>query len=194
MRKQGTIYIVPHRRRRESKTDYRQRLSLLRSGKHRLVIRRSVNNIVCQIVQYGKKGDKIITTADSKQLKKFGWKANCGNIPAAYLTGYLCGLKAKAAKANEAILDMGLHVSVKGSRIYACLKGAIDAGISVPHSEEILPPEDRFTGKHVEKYASELKKSDPEKYKRQFSALLKNKVEPESLSKHFSEVKAKLKA
>ena len=194
MKKHGTTYVVPHRRRRESKTDYRQRLRLLRSGKNRMVVRRSASNITCQIVGYQSKGDKTLVTADSKQLRKFGWKGNTGNLPAAYLTGYLCGMKAKAAKATEAILDAGLYDSVKGSRIYACLKGALDAGIKIPHSEEILPKEDRFTGKHVEKYAAELKKSDPEKYKRQFSALLKNKIEPEALSKHFEEVKAKLKA
>lgn len=194
MKKHGTTYIVPHRRRRESKTDYRQRLGLLRSGKHRLVVRRSVKNMACQVVKYGSKGDRTVASADSKQLGKFGWKASTGNLPAAYLTGYLCGLKAKAAKVNEAILDAGLYDSVKGSRVYACLKGALDAGLKIPHSEGILPPQERFTGKHVEKYAAGLKKADPEKYKRQFSALLKNKVEPESLSKHFGEVKAKLKA
>ncbi len=194
MKKQGRTYIVPHRRRREAKTDYRQRLELLKSGKNRLVIRRSVSNMTCQVVQYGKAGDKTLATADSRQLKKFGWKANTGNLPSAYLTGYLCGLKAKAAKVTDAIMDMGLYDSVKGSRVYACLKGALDAGLKIPHSEEILPKDDRFTGKHVEKYASELKKADPEKYKRQFSALLKNKLEPEALSKHFEEVKTKLKA
>jgi large subunit ribosomal protein L18 len=192
--KHGTTYIVSHRRRRESKTDYRQRLGLLRSGKNRMVVRRSNSNMVCQIVSYGRTGDKTLVTSDSKQLKKFGWKGNTGNLPAAYLTGYLCGVAAKKAKVTEAILDAGLYDSVKGSRIYACLKGALDAGLKIPHSEEILPPEERFTGKHVEKYAENLKKSDPEKYKRQFSSLLKNKIEPESLSKHFEEVKAKLKA
>ena len=126
--------IMPHRRRKEQRTDYHQRLRLLKSGQPRLVVRLSNSSITCQIVLHDPKGDKTIASATSFELRKHGWKGNTGNMPAAYLTGYLCGHKAKKKGTKEAIMDMGLHHSVKGSRIYSALKGAIDAGLTIPHS------------------------------------------------------------
>jgi len=32
------------------------------------------------------------------------------------------------------------------------LKGALDAGLNVPHSEEAFPSEDRLLGKHIEEH------------------------------------------
>ena len=143
------IYVVQHRRRREGRTDYRLRLKLIKSGKPRLVVRKSSNNIMCQVIEYGHTGDKVVASADSRKLKEFGWTGHCGNIPAAYLTGMLCGVNAKKAGVKDAILDAGLYTSTRGSRIYAALKGAVDGGISVPHSAEILPAADRIAGKHT---------------------------------------------
>ena len=186
------IRIVPHRRRREQRTDYRQRLRLLKSRKPRFVVRASVNSITCQIISHDSKGDRTLVSATSLELKKHGWKGHTGNIPAAYLTGFLCGQKAKKHKVKEAILDMGLHISVKGSRIYASLKGAIDSGLDIPHSVDILPSEDRIKGAHISRYAELLKKESPEKYGKRFSAYLKGSLQPEDLAKHFEEVKQKL--
>ncbi len=144
-----TNYIVPHRRRREQKTNYRKRLKLLKSGKIRAVVRRSVKNIRVQFVEWNGKGDNTISQTFSKELKKYGWDHYTGNVPASYLTGYLAGLKAKKKGIEEAVLDIGLHTSTKGSRIYAALKGLLDAGVQIPHSPEILPSEDRLFGKHI---------------------------------------------
>lgn len=184
--------VVPHRRRRELKTDYRKRLTLLRGGKPRLVVRKSVKNMVCQIVEYQASGDRTILTADSKELAKFGWQGGTGNIPAAYLTGLLCGVRAKKKKAKDAILDMGLYGSTKGNRIYAALKGAVDGGLEVPHSEKILPDDERLKGGHIAAYAEHLKKENAAGYKKMFSGYSKAKIAPESLPKHFDEVKAKI--
>lgn len=58
---------------------------------------------------------------------------------------------------------MGLHSSTKGSRVYAALKGIIDAGVNVPHSNEIFPKQERIIGKHIkskidiEKHFNEIK-------------------------------------
>ena len=141
-------YLIQFKRRRENKTNYRKRLALLKSDKTRLVIRRSLSNITVQFVNFLPKGDETIASATSAELKKFGWNRT-GNIPASYLTGLLAGKKAKDKKIDEAILDLGLNISTKGSRIYAALKGVLDSGIKVPHSEEILPSEDRIKGKHI---------------------------------------------
>lgn len=145
----GKTHIVKHRRRRMGKTDYRLRYGVLKSGKSRLVIRKSSNNIICQIITYDSKGDKVTASADSRNLKALGWSGHCGNIPAAYLTGMLCGSEAKKADIKEAVPDLGLYTSVKGSRIYAALKGVSDAGVQIPKSDEILPSQDRIEGKHT---------------------------------------------
>ena len=180
---------VPHRRRREGKTDYRLRLKLLKGGKPRFVARKSLNNMICQIIKHDPHGDKTIVSAEARELKKYGWAANCGNLPAAYLTGLLCALKAKGLNVKEALFDMGLYTSTKGSRLYSALKGALDGGLNIPFSEKNLPSSDRVSGKHIAEYAKQLKKSSPEEYKKRFSIYLKNKLNPEDIVKHFEEVK-----
>ena len=182
-------FKAPLRRRKEGRTDYRQRLELLKSGK--LAI--SSRNGVCQVVAHESTGDKTLVTASAMDLKNSGWKAHGGNIPAAYLTGYICGKKALKAKVTEAVLDIGLHHSSKGSSIYAALKGAVDAGLNVPHSDKSMPPADRVSGKHIASYAAALKSKDPEKYKLLFSAYLKAGVEPEKLAEHFEQAKKSVK-
>lgn len=145
----GKTHIVRHRRRRAGKTDYRLRLGVLKSGKPRLVIRKSSNNIICQIIAYHPNGDRVLAYADSRSLGNYGWSGHCGNIPAAYLTGMLCGAKAMKANVKEAVPDLGLYASVKGSRLYAALKGVADAGIHIPKSDDILPAQERIEGKHT---------------------------------------------
>ena len=147
MAKKST-YLIHFKRRREKKTNYRKRLALIKSEKIRLVIRKSLSNISVQFIDYKPNGDSTIASATSTELKKLGWDRT-GNLPAAYLTGLLAGKKAKNKKIEEAILDLGLQTSTKGSRIYAALKGVLDAGVKVPHSKEILPSEDRIKGKHI---------------------------------------------
>jgi large subunit ribosomal protein L18 len=51
---------------------------------------------------------------------------------------------------KEAVLDIGMQKSIKGCRLFAALKGVVDAGVEVPHSDDILPSEDRLTGKHID--------------------------------------------
>ena len=144
------------KRRREGKTDYQKRLRLLKSGKARLVVRRSLKYITAQLTEFGKQGEKTMVSTTSKEIKKLGWNFACDNLPAAYLTGLLIGKKSLDKKINEAVLDSGLYASVKGSRIYAVVKGANDAGLDIPSDEEILPSEERIKGEHIvgEKFKS----------------------------------------
>jgi len=141
--------VVKFRRKRKQKTNYRKRLNLLKSGKLRLVIRRSLKNIIVQIVEYNPEGDKILVSANSNEITKLGWDLNKNNTPACYLTGYLLGSKATKNNIKEAILDTGLQETSAGNRIYACLKGTIDGGLNVPASTNIFPSEDRIQGKHI---------------------------------------------
>lgn len=146
--------ITGFKRKRIGKTDYRKRLKILLADKPRMVVRKSLDNITAQLVEYSEGGDKIIASVHSSELKKYGYNGSKGNIPAAYLTGLIIGGKAKKKNVKEAVLDIGLQTSVKGSRIYSVLKGCVDAGMNIPHSKEILPSEDRIKGKHIKNFDS----------------------------------------
>jgi len=191
----GPRYRVPFRRRREGKTNYRLRRALVLSRVPRLVVRLTLKHAIVQVIEAEAIGDKVMVSAHSNELiKTYGWKSNNGNIPSAYLTGLLCGLKAKAKGLEEAFLDTGLHIPSKGTRIFAALKGVVDAGVEVPHSEEILPDEDRLSGKHIADYASSLSEEEPEVYKQTFAGYLSKGARPEDLSDQFSSVKDKITA
>jgi large subunit ribosomal protein L18 len=140
---------VPYRRRREDKTNYKKRIRLLLASKPRLVIRRSLKNVIIQVIEHRPKGDIILASAHSRELKKYGWDFNKGNLPSAYLTGLLAGKKATAKKCKEAILDLGLQTPRGGTRLFAALKGAIDGGLEIPHDAEIFPQENRLKGEHI---------------------------------------------
>ena len=148
----GPNYVAPFRRRREGKTDYRKRLKLLFSKKPRMAVRRSSKNISLQLIKAGNRGDLTLLSVSSSDLRKFGYEASTGNTPAAYLTGFLFGKKAVSKGYNEAILDIGLQSSTRGSRIYGALKGVIDAGVDVPFDEDALPSEDRINGSNISNF------------------------------------------
>lgn len=185
--------IVQLRRRREGKTHYKKRLKILMSKNPRLVIRKSVKNIQANIVEYNSKGDHVIISAHSNELKKLGWKLNRGNLPSAYLVGLLLGKRAKNKGIKSAVLDIGLNKSVKGSRFYAALSGALDAGLQVPHNPKVLPAKERISAQHVSKYAVKLK-NDENALKKQFSSYIKNDIDLEKLDDHFNSIKKKIEA
>ena len=177
-------YTVPLKRKREGLTNYKKRLNLLKSGDIRLVIRRSLNNINVQFVEFNPEGDKVLASANSKELtKRFGWKAGF-NTSSSYLTGLLAGLRAKGKKISKAVVDFGLQNT--GSRLYAALKGVVDSGLNVKHSKEIFPSDERIKGEHIAKYAQGL---DRVGYNKQFSKYMRNNIKAEEIAKHFEEVK-----
>ncbi|MCD6371343.1 MAG: 50S ribosomal protein L18 [Candidatus Aenigmarchaeota archaeon] len=168
--KLSPTFRMPLKRRKLGKTNYRKRLKLLLSKKPRLVVRKTNRYIIAQIIEYDEKGDRTVASVLSKELLKFGWIYSFKNTPAAYLTGLLIGKKALEKGIKEAVLDIGLHSPSKGARVFAVAKGAIDAGLRIPVSEEVFPSEDRIKGLHIESY---LKKF-------------------EGISKKFEEVKQKI--
>ena len=188
----GPRYRVAFRRRREGKTNYRTRKALVLSRVPRVVVRLSLKNVIAQVIEAQSNGDKVIVSAHSHELAKtYGWKCNGGNLPSAYLTGLLCGYKALSEGIETAILDIGLQIPVKGTRIFAALKGLVDAGVDVPHSDEVLPDDSRISGEHIAEYATQLAE-EPEVYKQKFAKYLAKKVKPEELPKHFEAVKDKI--
>ena len=143
---------MPFRRRREGRTNYHVRYKLILSKKPRVVVRKSNANTTLQLVIAEQKGDKTLLTVNSRELKNFGFTASLGNLPAAYLTGLLFGKKMLALGIVEGIADIGLHASTQGNRIYAAIRGVVDAGVDVPHGSEIFPDDGRIRGEHIKKY------------------------------------------
>lgn len=187
----GPQYNLPFRRRREGRTDYGMRRKLVASGMARLVVRPTNKHLAAQVIQAKPEGDLVVASAHSSELKEFGWKAPCGNLPAAYLTGLLAGRRAKSAGVSEAILDIGLHARGAGSRIFAAAKGALDAGLAIPHEGSVLPKPERIQGKHVGDYSKAIA-SETESHKKRFSTYIKHKLKPEDLPSHLAEVGAKI--
>ena len=66
-------------------------------------------------------------------------------------------------------MDIGLHTPVKGSNVFAVLKGALDAGLKLPYSKACFPAEDKLNGKTIAEYRKD-----------------------EELPKQFEDVKAKI--
>ena len=178
---------IVFRRKRELKTNYHKRLKLLLSRKPRLVIRISLKNVIAQIIEFDPKGDKVIASADSKDLQKFGWKYSRANTPAAYLVGLLVAKKAVKKNVKEAIVDIGLKSAIPKSKMFAAVKGAADAGLKIPFSEDAIPSEERISGKHIADYASALKGNA--EYEKKFSAHLKNNLIPEKITEQFEKTK-----
>ena len=171
-------------------------MKLLKSKKLRAVIRASNNHIIVQVIQSKIGGDKVIVSANSKELvSKFGWNANTGNIPAAYLTGFLAGIRAKKQNVEEAILDLGIFYH--RNRVLAAFKGLLQSGIEIPYNENFFPEniEEIITGSHIENYANLLKNENPEKYEQVFSRYLKNNnVNPQKISQLVSNTVKKIKS
>lgn len=190
----GTLYKVRFRRRRAGVTNYRLRRKLLLSKKHLLVARRTNRHIIAQLVKPHPRGDEVVAEATSIELvKKYRWRASTKNTSAAYLVGYLLGLKALKLGIEEAVLHIGLHRPTKGAVVFAVLKGAVDAGLKVPHDEEILPSQDRIEGRHIEDYARKLFEQSPQLYEKRFSKYLERRLRPEELSEHLKESLEKIK-
>ncbi|BBL67528.1 50S ribosomal protein L18 [Methanoculleus chikugoensis] len=151
----GPRYFVPFRRRHEGKTDYYKRMSLLSSGTPRMVVRKTNRQIIVQLVVPEIEGDRTLVAAYSTELAGYGYEGSTASTPAAYLTGMLFAVKALKEGYDEAILDIGLARAKPGARVFAALKGAVDAGLDVPYGESILPDEERLKGAHIVEFAPE---------------------------------------
>lgn len=133
------------KRRRESKTNYKKRLVLLKSNCPRLVVRKTNKYIILQIVETKHAQDKVLKMITTKELLKFGWPeekiGSLKSLAASYLAGLLI---AKKIKIKKAILDSGLIPNTKGSKVYAAVKGARDSGLNIPCSEKVFPDNEKI--------------------------------------------------
>lgn len=134
------------RRRKEGRTDYKARLGFLKSGKLRLVVRKSNRYVIVQLVETEIAQDKVLFSMSSKELVGLGWpkemSGSLKSLPACYLTGIIIG---KKAKGREIILDLGLQRNIHKGRIYAVLRGAVEGGAKTSVKKDIFPSDEMMS-------------------------------------------------
>jgi large subunit ribosomal protein L18 len=141
----------------------------------------SNQHVRAQLITPGPQGDETHVSASSEDLADYGWEAPTGNLPSAYLTGYLVGLRARETGLDEAVLDIGLNTATPGNKVFAVQEGAIDAGLDIPHNESVLADWSRNRGEHIAAYAEQR---DEPLYAGEFDAT--------ELPEHFDDVLGRL--
>jgi len=204
------------------------------SPKYRLVIRFSNTDVIAQIIYAKITGDIVVTSAYSHELKRYNVPVGLTNFAAAYCTGLLLarrhltklGLASKyVGKENVdgadfnvtpledgprpflAILDTGLARTTTGARVFGAMKGAIDGGLNVPHSDKRLfgfnietkkfdPKALRkvIFGGHVSDYMKKLADDNATRYQRQFSKYIKANITPDRLEDIYKKAHAAIRA
>jgi len=181
--------------------------------KYRLVVRFTNKDVIAQIAYSTIEGDHIVSAAYAHELPKYGVKVGLTNYASSYATGLLLArrvltklnlasayvgqekpdgaeyhveAKAEGARPFRAFLDVGLARTTTGARIFGVLKGAVDGGLDIPHSDRRFPGytdkldaavhKKYIYGKHVADYMTELQEEDDEKFKEQFSQYIKNGI------------------
>ncbi|EHL03541.1 putative 60S ribosomal protein L5 [Glarea lozoyensis 74030] len=197
--------------------------------KYRLVVRFTNRDIVMQIVTSEITGDKVFCAAYSHELKAYGIEHGLTNWAAAYCTGLLIARRVlkklgmdedftgveeadgeytltEATEGDEsrrpfkAFLDVGLHRTSTGARIFGAMKGASDGGILIPHSENRFPGYDIETKEldaetlrkyiyagHVAEYMETLADDDEERYKSQFQGYIDDEIEADGLEELYQD-------
>ena len=152
MMAKGRNQRLRFKRRRTAETDYQRRMRMLRGGMPRAVVRLSNTQVTCQLISYESSGDRVLASVTGKTLvDKHKWPSDASrkSVPACYLAGMALGKSAIGSGHTGAILDIGLAASSRGNRAYAALRGMIEAGMEIPHSEDVLPSDDRVDGSHI---------------------------------------------
>jgi large subunit ribosomal protein L5e len=199
--------------------------------KYRLVVRRTNKDIIAQIAYSKIEGDYIMASAYSHELPKYGVKVGLTNYAAAYCTGLLVArrLLTKVGLADtykgqeeadgdeymveeedgprpfQAFLDVGLARTSTGARVFGVLKGAVDGGLAVPHSQKRFPgfAEDELDvethkkyifGGHVANYMNELEEEDEDTYKAHFSKFIAAGVTADKLEDMYKAAHAAIRA
>lgn len=134
--------------------------------KYRLIVRFTNKDIVCQIAYAKIEGDQIVSSAYAHELPKYGVKVGLTNYAAAYCTGLLIARRTlqkfgldklyegqtevngemymveeidEERKPFRCYLDVGLARTSTGAKVFGVLKGAVDGGLNIPHSEKRFP-------------------------------------------------------
>jgi len=202
--------------------------------KYRMIVRFTNKDIICQIAYARLEGDIVVCAAYAHELPRYGVKVGLTNYAAAYCTGlllarrllkklgldsiyegqkdvngeYYCVECADGQpKAFKAVLDVGLYRTTTGARIFGALKGAVDGGLDIPHSEKRFPGWDNegkelkadvhrkhIFGQHVADYMRNLLDEDEGAFKRQFSRFIKEGIGAEGLEGIYKKAHTSIRA
>ncbi|VDM96817.1 unnamed protein product [Thelazia callipaeda] len=199
--------------------------------KYRLIVRFTNKDVVAQIAYSRIEGDVVVCAAYSHELPRYGIKVGLTNYASAYATGLLLarrhlakiglagtykGIEATGEDYNvekegqrapfRAVLDVGLARTVTGAKVFAVMKGVVDGGIDVPHSEtrffgynsetkyNAAAHRERILGKHVADYMTFLKEHDDEAYKRHFSRFIAANVNPDNIIEMYEKAHEAIRA
>ncbi len=107
----------------------------------------------------------------------------------------------------QAVLDVGLHRTTTGARIFGALKGICDGGVAIPHSTTRFPgapsEENDFNfdltrkyifGGHIGEYMTMLASEDPDKFKQQFAAAAAAGISGDDMEALYQSVHDKIRA
>jgi len=201
--------------------------------KYRLIVRYTNKDIIAQIAYSKIEGDFILSAAYSHELPKYGVKVGLTNYAAGYATGLLLARRlltklnlADAYKGHVDVtgqeynieanadgphpfrcyLDIGIARTTTGNRIFSVLKGAVDGGLSIPHSVNRFAgyEEDAkklnaevhrkyLFGGHVAGYMEHLQDEDADLYKRQFKSYVAAGINPEDVEKMYKKCHAAIR-
>jgi len=202
--------------------------------KHRMIVRITNRDVIAQIAYARIEGDVIVAAAYAHELPHFGLKVGLTNYASCYCTGLLLARRIlkkfrldkiyegqtevdgemysvedveNGPGAFRAHLDTGLAHTTTGARIFGVMKGAVDGGIEIPHSEKRFPGYDKESkefdagvlrghvmGNHVAKYMKELMEEDEDSYKRQFSRFNKHGITGDELEDLYKKAHANIRA
>jgi len=181
--------------------------------KYRMIVRFTNRDIICQVAYARLEGDVVVCAAYAHELPRYGIKLGLTNYAAAYCTGLLLarrllnkykldeiysGLVEATGEdfavedvdgqpnAFRAYLDIGLSRSSTGARVFGAMKGAVDGGMNIPHTNKRFPGYDNegkqfnadihrqhIYGLHIAEYMRTMLGEDEEAYKKQFSKYIK---------------------
>jgi len=216
----------------------RQDKNKFNNKKYRLVVRFTSRKVICQIMYATIRGDMIVAQASSTELGNFGVPVGHKNYAAAYCTGLLIARRVlkkfgldETFKGKEeidgedyhvedeendqrpfkCILDVGLQTTAVGHRMWGALKGAVDGGLHIPHTNKKFPgfkpaeekgqdPEydaeahkEKIFGGHVKEYMEMLAEEDPTKYEAHFSKFIAEDIDADKLEEMYTEAHEKIR-
>ncbi|CAO2193776.1 unnamed protein product [Urochloa humidicola] len=202
--------------------------------KYRFVVRFTNKDITAQIMSASIAGDMVLASAYSHELPRYGLEVGLTNYAAAYCTGLLLARRvlklrdldqeyegnveatgedfsvepaADGRRPFRALLDVGLIRTTTGNRVFAALKGALDGGLDIPHSdkrfagfkkdEKQLDAEVHHKyiyGGHVADYMRTLAEEEFEKYQSHFSEYIKKGIKADDVETLYKKVHAAIRA
>ncbi|XP_050383510.1 60S ribosomal protein L5 [Argentina anserina] len=201
--------------------------------KYRFVVRFTNKDIVAQILSASISGDLVLASAYSHELPHYGLEVGLTNYAAAYCTGLLLARRVlktlemdaeyegnvvatgedfsveptESRRPFRALLDVGLIRTTTGNRVFGALKGALDGGLDIPHSEKRFAGFSKdnkqldaevhrkyIYGGHVAAYMRTLMEDEPEKYQTHFSEYIKKGIEADNIEEVYKKVHAAIRA